>query len=281
MKDLLLTSRPRFWIYELGTFFIGYILAIKNISDFINLNFFIFFIYFTFPANLLIYGINDIFDYETDKLNPKKQTYEKLLHPKEHKRFIFFILIFNLPFIIYAYFSLNYLQLLFLLLFVFFAVFYSAPPIRAKTKPILDSLFSANHYVFTAIFSYYLIYPNKEFPLVPFLFGIIWSMAMHAYSAVPDIEFDKQAGINTIATFLGKKNTIILCCFFYSIAFILLSSINILFVIGSVPYLILMALSLREINNPDKLFKIYKLFPHLNTLLPMSWSIYYLASKIS
>jgi 4-hydroxybenzoate polyprenyltransferase len=29
-------------------------------------------IYFTYPANLLVYGVNDIFDYETDKLNAKK-----------------------------------------------------------------------------------------------------------------------------------------------------------------------------------------------------------------
>jgi 4-hydroxybenzoate polyprenyltransferase len=29
-------------------------------------------LYFLIPANIRIYGINDIYDYETDKLNPKK-----------------------------------------------------------------------------------------------------------------------------------------------------------------------------------------------------------------
>lgn len=33
----------------------------------------IFALYFVIAANIWIYGINDIYDYETDKLNPKKQ----------------------------------------------------------------------------------------------------------------------------------------------------------------------------------------------------------------
>ena len=38
-----------------------------------------FVVYFLIPANILIYGINDIFDYDTDKLNPKKGTYEAFI----------------------------------------------------------------------------------------------------------------------------------------------------------------------------------------------------------
>ncbi len=113
--DLIKISRPRFWIYELGTFFIGYLLAAKSLSDFYNnIDFIIFFIYFLFPANLLIYGINDIFDYETDKINPKKINYEKLLTPDKHKIVYIYILSFNLPFIIYALLRLELKQIIFL-----------------------------------------------------------------------------------------------------------------------------------------------------------------------
>jgi 4-hydroxybenzoate polyprenyltransferase len=30
-------------------------------------------LYFTFPANLFVYGVNDFADYDTDKFNSKKQ----------------------------------------------------------------------------------------------------------------------------------------------------------------------------------------------------------------
>jgi len=227
----------------------------------------------------LIYGINDIFDYETDKLNPKKISYEKLLEPRYHKNLIALIFLFNLPFLVYSFISLNISQIVYLLLFLFFAVFYSALPIRAKSKPFLDSFFSASHYVFTGIFGYYLIYPDKNFPILAFIFGMLWSMAMHAYSAVFDIEFDRMAKIDTIATFLGHKKTIIFCLILYTISFFIISTYNIYLIIGSIPYIALMILSIKSINDKERLFKIYKIFPYVNTILPMIWSILYIYQK--
>jgi 4-hydroxybenzoate polyprenyltransferase len=122
MKEILKISRPRFWLYELGTFQDSYSV----------LNIIIFALFFLGPANLLIYGINDIFDYETDKLNPKKDSYEALLSPREHKRIYYWIIATNLPFIVFAAISLPKMSLLWLFLFFFFATFYSAKPIRAK-----------------------------------------------------------------------------------------------------------------------------------------------------
>lgn len=278
---ILKISRPRFWIYELGTFFIGYLIGAKSLSDFLRLDFWIYFIYFLFPANLLIYGINDIFDYETDRLNPKKVEYESLLLPKYHKKVYFYIFITNLPFLIYGFLKLNFLQNLFLFLFIFFAFFYSAKPIRAKSIPFLDSLFSASHYVFTGIFGYYLVVGNGNFPVLGFLFGIFWSIAMHAYSAVPDIKYDIEAGLSTIATKLGAKSTIILSLFFYFISFLILFMINPILIIGFLPYLVLMVLSLKNYNKEEKLIKLYKYFPYINTILPMIWSIYYMFSKFA
>jgi 4-hydroxybenzoate polyprenyltransferase len=36
-------------------------------------------------------------------------------------------------------------------------------------------------------------------------------MAMHTYSAIPDIDVDKEVGIITTAGFLGKNKTLIYC----------------------------------------------------------------------
>jgi 4-hydroxybenzoate polyprenyltransferase len=276
---ILKVSRPRFWIYELGTFFIGYLIGAKYLSDFFNFDFWIYFIYFLFPANLLIYGINDIFDYDTDKLNPKKRKYESFLLPKYHKKIYFYILITNFPFIIYSIFKLNFIQNIFLFLFLFFAVFYSAKPIRAKSIPFLDSLFSASHYVFTGIFGYYLSNNQENFPILGFLFGIFWSVSMHAYSAILDIKYDQEAKLSTIATKLGSKNTIILCLILYFISFLILFIFNPILIIGFLPYFILMILSLKNHNQEQEIIRLYKYFPYINTILPMIWSIYYIFYK--
>ena len=69
-------SRPRFWLYLLGPFLIGAIAA--DTANFFWPALAVFAFYFTFPANMLIYGVNDIFDYEADKHNPAKKGSELL-----------------------------------------------------------------------------------------------------------------------------------------------------------------------------------------------------------
>jgi 4-hydroxybenzoate polyprenyltransferase len=51
-------------------------------------------------------------------------------------------------------------------------------------------------------------------------------MAMHAYSAIPDIQADTDAKIQTTATVLGKYGTLIYC----ALCRILASSIGYMFI---------------------------------------------------
>ena len=41
--------------------------------------------------------------------------------------------------------------------------------------------------------------------------GWLWAMGMHTFSAIPDIEPDREAGITTTATVLGKRRTYAYC----------------------------------------------------------------------
>jgi 4-hydroxybenzoate polyprenyltransferase len=167
LKEILNISRPRFWLYEMGTYFIGVLVATSFLDNFLRPEILVFALFFLIPANILIYGVNDIFDYETDKLNPKKVEYEALLVPEKHKAVWIWILSTNIPFLIYA-FTLSAKTGIYLLIFYFFAVFYSATPIRAKIRPFFDSLFSAGHYIFTGVFGYFLA-GGEGFPLVGFI----------------------------------------------------------------------------------------------------------------
>ena len=278
MNLFLKLSRPRFWIYELGSFFIGAIIVATSTTDLVKFDTLLFAFYFLFPANLLIYGINDIFDYETDKLNPKKNQYELLLPKEKHKSVYWAILITNIPFVIYSFFVSTPVFLC-MLAFIFFASFYSAKPIRAKARPILDSLFSASHYIATGVFGFYLL-GGQNFPSLGVIAGILWAMAMHAYSAVPDISADKGANLQTVATYLGSNKTIIFCGLFYVLSgIIFFKLIGIYAILGMAIYVLLMGLSFGK--DEEGVFRVYKYFPLVNTLLPMIWCIFYIYQKFS
>ena len=218
-------------------------------------------VYFTFPANLLIYGINDIFDYETDKHNPKKVAYETLVKPKEQKQLWRWIAITNAPFL-----------LLLPLLgnngrwavagFLFFGIFYSMPPIRAKVRPLLDSIFNVL-YIFPGIVGYAVV--SKTLPsLYLCLAAAFWCMAMHAYSAVPDIEADRKAKIDTIATKLGKTGTLLFCLACYGLAAgLTISVLGRFSIAAAVLYGFMMIVTLQA-KNAHSVMKLYSLFPYIN-----------------
>jgi 4-hydroxybenzoate polyprenyltransferase len=267
IKEVLRISRPRFWLYETATFgLVGTVGAFNGLSFFSDWHYWIFVFYFLIPANILIYGINDIFDYDTDKLNPKKgdNAYEALVQPEKQQSLWWWILLTNIPFLFFI--PLQKPLILSFAAFVFFASFYSAKPIRAKAKPIIDSLFSAGHYVSTGVFGYYLA-GGIHFPTIGIIAGIAWAVAMHAYSAVPDIKADLQANLKTIAIMIGAKKTIYLCCFLYILAaYIVYNIIPVASLIGGLTFSYFMWQSVKT-KSEEALFQVYTYFPLINTII--------------
>ena len=68
IKEVLFVSRPVSWINTAAPFLVGYLITVQSfdITAIIGL------LYFLFPYNLLMYGVNDIYDYESDIKNPRK-----------------------------------------------------------------------------------------------------------------------------------------------------------------------------------------------------------------
>jgi len=272
-KKIISISRPRFWIYEFGTFVFGAIAAFSPLENLLSFQSIFFALYFLLPGNIFIYGINDIFDYETDKQNPKKVEYEELLEPKDQKKVWWWIIASNTPFVLFAFFLPKPAMVAFFI-FLFFAGFYSAKPIRAKARPFLDALFSASHYIATGVFGYYLL-GGLTFPTLGVVAGILWAVAMHAYSAVPDIEADKNAQLKTIATTLGEKKTLVLCLILYLVSAYLGSTIlGVGILLYGMVYIFLMIISLKHVRpGGGGLFKIYTYFPYINMLAGMVMTI--------
>lgn len=264
MPDLafiLKVSRPRFWVYLLGPYLVGLVAAVATREELLNLHYAIFAIYFTLPANLLVYGVNDICDYETDKLNPKKADYEALVTPERRSTILLAILLSNLPFVA----GLIYVPLVAinaLVAFLLLSVFYSAKPIRAKAKPFLDSAFNIL-YILPGVFAYAVVASDLP-PWQAIVAGGLWTAAMHAYSAIPDIEADREADLSTIATALGANLTVALCAGLYlASAFLAAEFLGFVAIPLGFAYLVLMLASFRSIKT-GRIFALYRAFPMIN-----------------
>lgn len=261
IKEITQISRPRFWIYLFGPFLIGAVASISQLHDFSDWRLLLWGLYFLLPANLLVYGVNDIFDWETDSRNAKKTDYEKLLHPKNHKQLALHIFLLNIP-VLALFFVTPKNAVIAFCAFLFFSVFYSAKPIRAKSIPFLDSAFNIL-YIFPGIIGFYLAggsHINTEIILA----GALWTAAMHAYSAVPDIAADKSVGVRTIATFAGFKRTLWICEVLYMSAAVITFSYlpRTAIVLGAV-YSLMIAVSFSKTTNLE-LMKVYRFFPIVN-----------------
>jgi 4-hydroxybenzoate polyprenyltransferase len=259
MLDLLRVSRPRFWMYLLGPFMVA--LAATSLRPPVEV--WLLGLYLTLPANLLIYGVNDLYDAETDRLNPKKRTYEHLLEASERPGLVRAILALNLPFLVLVPFLPNAWP--WLLVFVVTGVGYSVPPLRAKGRPIVDSAF--NLLYVAPGFAAYATLSGQQPPIPVVVAALLWCMAMHAYSAVPDIAADRAAGVPTVATLLGARRTLTGCGAAYAAAALLaFPYVGWFALVGGLMYLTMITLSLRT-ERPAGLFLLYRCFPFLNTAI--------------
>ena len=203
---LLQSSRPISWINTAFPFAATYVFF----TDTIDLTLIIGTLFFLIPYNLLMYGINDVFDYESDLRNPRKGGIEgALLDKRLHKLTIWASALSCLPFVIYLLLVGSVWSGLALVFALFTVLAYSVKGLRFKEKPFLDSITSASHFVNPVIFAALLVGESLAQPvlwqaLIAFAF---WGMASHAFGAVQDIRADREANIASIATVIGARAT--------------------------------------------------------------------------
>ncbi|MBA3678969.1 prenyltransferase [Candidatus Saccharibacteria bacterium] len=219
LKEILATSRPFSWVNTAAPFIVGYLLATHtlDVTGIIGM------IYFLFSYNLLMYGVNDIYDYESDIKNPRKNSIEGgLLEKHKHAPLWYAIAAANMPFLLYLLYTGTTAARIALLGLVFFCFSYSAKPLRFKEVPFLDSINSAIHFAGPFVFG--LIYGQSTNWFIPAIIAFIaWGMASQAFGAIQDIKPDRAAKIKSIATFLGAKRTNRYVLFFYSLSCIVVA----------------------------------------------------------
>ncbi|MEY4263149.1 MAG: hypothetical protein RLY88_857 [Actinomycetota bacterium] len=241
IRQLFWTSRPISWINTAYPFAITYWL----ISGSTGPELWVGTLFFLIPYNLMMYGINDVFDYESDLRNPRKGGLEgNLLQPRWHRFTIIAATALSLPFLLYLTFVGTSIATGWLYLFVFTVVAYSAKGLRFKEKPFLDSLTSASHFVGPMIYAVALAGANiGDFKILSMILAFtLWGVASHAFGAVQDVQADREGGIASIATVIGARNTVRFSFAAYLAAGLLVLNAGwpaALAAIAAVPYLVI------------------------------------------
>jgi 4-hydroxybenzoate polyprenyltransferase len=202
LERLFHISRPVLWINTVGPAAVGIWLT----GDLWRWEALPLLVWLTLPFNLLIYGVNDIFDQETDAQNPRKGTLEGArILPGEVPLIWQSVLFTNAPFVLYFLLFLPTSASFWIILYAALFVGYSAPPVRFKARPYLDSLSNAA-YAFPLVFVPLALEHRVVWPAALGLMA--WSAAKHTFDAAQDVDEDRNVGIPTTAVQLGVSGVV-------------------------------------------------------------------------
>ncbi|MDR6613696.1 4-hydroxybenzoate polyprenyltransferase [Leifsonia sp. 1010] len=205
-RQLVLASRPLSWINTAFPFAAAYLLTTGRVDA----TFVIGTLFFLIPYNLAMYGINDVFDYESDLRNPRKGGAEgALLDRSAHRRTLIAAAVTTIPFVVYLVIVGSPLSWLVLAFSLFAVLAYSVKGLRFKEVPFVDSATSSVHFVSPALYGLVLagatFTPQLWLVLLAFF---LWGVGSHAFGAVQDVVPDREGGISSIATAIGAAATV-------------------------------------------------------------------------
>lgn len=218
--SVLGASRPISWVNTAFPFGAAYLIA----GGGFDLVFWLGVVFFLIPYNIAMYGINDVFDYESDIRNPRKGGVEGAVLSRElHSALLWASAITVVPFAVYLYAAGTRASAAWLTVALFAVVAYSAPRLRFKERPFLDSVTSSTHFVAPALVGGTMapdaLTGGFWIAIASFF---LWGLASHALGAVQDVRADREGGLSSIATVLGARATARLATATYALAAALL-----------------------------------------------------------
>ncbi len=219
-RALVTISRPLFWFNTAVPYAWGWLISGRQL----DVPTIVLILYFTFPFNLLLHGVNDIFDYESDLRNARKNSAEGalLVNPGNFRRLVFLIAAWNIPALLALLLLGSGAAIVAFVGLLILSIAYSAPP-RLKGRPGLDSL-SNVLYAGSLLVS---VLANGVTPTPWAAVGAfaLWAIASHAFTAIQDLPADAAAGIRTVAVTLGATATAIIALALYALGAFLLRGI--------------------------------------------------------
>ena len=203
---LFWSSRPVSWVNTAAPFGLAYFLATGGF-DLVGV---VGTIFFLVPYNLAMYGINDVFDYESDLRNPRKGGVEgSVLDRSRHRATLIASAVSTVPFLVFLVAVGTIESSLWLAVSAFAVIAYSAKGLRFKEVPFLDSVTSAFHFASPAIVGWTIAGADLTGGVwVCLIAFLLWGAASQSFGAVQDVRFDREAGLKSVATVLGARATV-------------------------------------------------------------------------
>lgn len=201
---LLKASRPGLW-FATGWLYLLPTSQIEGISS--SWIFWFGLFYTSFPLSLLVYGWNDAVDFETDALNPRKDSFwfgargtKKQL--QQIWKSILVVQLFTLPVLVWA----GGLKVLLVFgAFLLINALYNLPKHGLRGFPPFE-LFAQMGYLLVVPLSIY-INQTAQLPWQTYAYLFLFAVQSHLIGEVMDIDPDRAAGRKTTATILGRLKT--------------------------------------------------------------------------
>lgn len=217
LEKILQISRPKEYKFLVLPFIFGIFFVTEPHLFLANLqkNWFILLLigfYFSLPANLLLHGLQNTKLYKNLNFSDSQ---EADLTSEENNLWLL-IAVLNIPMLLIAVF-LHLSAFIAFFGFIFFAIFYSLEPIRAKEKPLLEPLFFSLYtfpfLISHAILNNQIVNKNFIFLLLANIFGTYASRVFFLLIRKQNTSVEKEI----LLTFETKKS-LFLCLILYFLA---------------------------------------------------------------
>jgi 4-hydroxybenzoate polyprenyltransferase len=160
----------------------------------------------TFPMNLIGCGLNDIYDYESDRRSSRRRAVWGAVIRPEDRAFIFRACVAMMPLVVFSgLLTRNVDNYVYTVCLVLVAWLYSVPPARLKERPPLDSLANGlGYFLLPFEMGFSLGADPRTMPLRYYLLALS-VCGVHALATAADYEADRAAGHRTLAVAFGRR----------------------------------------------------------------------------
>jgi 4-hydroxybenzoate polyprenyltransferase len=160
----------------------------------------------TFPMNLIGCGLNDVYDYESDRRSPRRRAIWGAVIRPEDRTFVWEACIATMPVVLFGgCITRNMDNFVTTVSLVLVAWLYSVPPARLKERPPLDSLVNGLGYFFLPFSMGYSLGADIRTIPIRYYFLTACVAGIHALATAADYDADRAAGHRTIAVAAGKR----------------------------------------------------------------------------
>jgi 4-hydroxybenzoate polyprenyltransferase len=179
-------------------------------------------LFLTFPMNLIGCGLNDIYDYDSDRLSSRRRAMWGAIVSADERPLVFECCVAMIPLVILgACITRNIENVMATVSLVTIAWVYSVPPFRLKERPPLDSLANGlGYFLFPLMMGYSLNADPRTMPLRYYLLALCVA-GIHALATAADYEADNAAGHRTLAVAFGRRTAAAAACAAFAAAWLL------------------------------------------------------------